>query len=86
MRLTRNVASEVARARVACAAGLDADRLRRKLEPAWTTKVPEGLDPCVVPADVLKDYELATHPVDVCLAPRPAQAMLSTTRSLSDDS
>jgi penicillin amidase len=61
--LSRNADSEVARARVACAAGLGADRLRRKLEPAWTTKVPDGLDPCVVPADVLKDYELATRDV-----------------------
>jgi penicillin amidase len=61
--LTRNADSEVARARVACAAGLEADLLRRKLSPPWTTKVPDGLDPCVVPADVLKDYELATRDV-----------------------
>ncbi|HEY3799879.1 MAG TPA: penicillin acylase family protein [Caulobacteraceae bacterium] len=61
--LTRNASSEVARARVACAAGLDADKLRHKLEPAWTTKIPDGLDPCVIPADVLKDYELATRDV-----------------------
>ncbi len=61
--LSRNVDSEVARARVACAAGLAADRLRRKLEPAWTTKVPGGLDPCSIPADVLKDYELGTRDV-----------------------
>jgi penicillin amidase len=65
--LSRNVDSEVARARVACAAGLPADRLRRKLEPAWTTKVPDGLDPCVIPANVLHDYELATR--DVTFAP-----------------
>ena len=58
--LTRNVASEVSRARVACTAGLEADRLRRKLEPEWTTKVPEGLDPCVVKPEVLNDYDLAT--------------------------
>ena len=38
--LTRNVASEVARARVACAAGVEVDRFRRILEPQWTTKVP----------------------------------------------
>ena len=62
--LSRNAPSEVARAQVACAAGLDADLLRRKLEPAWTTKVPAGLDPCVVPADVLHDYELATRDVE----------------------
>jgi penicillin G amidase len=61
--LTRNVTSEVKRALVACAAGLEADRLRVKLEPDWTPKVPEGLDPCVVPKDVLKLYDLATRPV-----------------------
>jgi penicillin amidase len=61
--LVSNVTSEVARAQVACAAGLPADRLRRKLEPAHTTVVPVGLDPCVVPANVLKDYLLATGAV-----------------------
>ena len=62
--LVSNVTSEVARAQVACAAGLPADRLRRKLEPAHTTVVPAGLDPCVVPADVLKDYLLGTGAVN----------------------
>ena len=61
--LTRNVASEVKRSLVACAAGLDADRFRVKLEPAWTTKVPDGLDPCSVPKGVLAAYDLATRPV-----------------------
>ena len=40
--LTRNVTSEVQRARVACAAGVAADRLRSKLEPEWTPQVPAG--------------------------------------------
>jgi penicillin G amidase len=61
--LTRNVISEVQRARVACAAGIGADRLRRKLEPQWTVQVPVGLDPCTIPKDVLQDYELATRSV-----------------------
>lgn len=61
--LVSNVTSEVARAQVACAGGLAADKLRRKLEPAHETVVPKGLDPCVVPADVLKDYLLATQGV-----------------------
>jgi penicillin amidase len=61
--LTRNVASEVKRSLVACAAGLDADRLRVKLEPPWTTKIPDGLDPCSIPKDVLGAYDLATKPV-----------------------
>ncbi|MBR1221409.1 penicillin acylase family protein [Bradyrhizobium sp. U87765 SZCCT0131] len=73
--LTRNVASEVRRAEVACAAGLEADRLRVKLEPPWTTKVPDGLDPCSVPKGVLALYDLATRPVAFA-APGQKAAML----------
>jgi penicillin amidase len=56
------VTSEVARARVACAAGLSADTLRKRLEPPHTTVIPAGLDPCVVTPEVLKDYVLGTEP------------------------
>ena len=63
--LVSNVASEVARARVACAGGLKADALRRKIEPlGHKVTVPQGLNPCDVPADVLKDYFLGTKQVD----------------------
>lgn len=63
--LVSNVTSEVARARVVCAAGIEADLLRRKLDPPLhKLVVPPGLDPCDVPGDVLKDYELATRQVD----------------------
>lgn len=63
--LVSNVTSEVARARVACAAGIDADELRRKLDPHGHKRVvPAGLNPCDVPEDVLADYVLATQPVD----------------------
>jgi penicillin amidase len=63
--LVSNVTSEVARARVVCAAGLAADRLRRKIEPeGHRMVVPKGLNPCDVPADVLKDYLLATKAVE----------------------
>ena len=68
--LTRNVASEVARARVACAASVETDRLRRKLEPEWAIKVPEGLDPCVIKPEILNDYNLATREVSFV---RPGQ-------------
>jgi penicillin amidase len=61
--LVGNVTSEVARSRVACAGGLAADALRRRLEPPHATRVPEGLDPCVVTNAVLKDYVLGTQPV-----------------------
>ena len=75
--LVSNVSSEVARAQVVCAGGLAADKLRRKLEPAHTTAVPAGLDPCVVPEDVLKDYLLATEAVNLealTRSPRKAEA------------
>jgi penicillin G amidase len=63
--LVSNITSEVARARVACAAGLDADRLHHTIEPAGhRMTVPAGLNPCDVPADVLQDYILATKQVE----------------------
>ena len=63
--LVSNITSEVARARVVCAAGVKADELRRKIEPqGHEVLVPAGLNPCDVPADVLKDYLLATKQVE----------------------
>ncbi len=63
--LVSNITQEVARSRVACAAGVEADMLRRKLEPIGHKLVaPKGLNPCDVPADVLSDYTLATRAVD----------------------
>jgi penicillin amidase len=61
--LVSNVTSEVTRARVACLAGLAADSLRRKLEPAHNARVPDGLNPCDVPENVLDDYKLGTGSV-----------------------
>ncbi|MDB6170642.1 MAG: penicillin acylase family protein [Verrucomicrobia bacterium] len=58
-----NLPSEVARARIAAVAGLEVDRLRRGLEPAWEPRVPEGLDLAEIPAAVLKDYNLMRDPV-----------------------
>ncbi|MFP5407330.1 MAG: penicillin acylase family protein, partial [Gammaproteobacteria bacterium] len=61
--LTRNLNSEVARAKVTCQASLSADEIRFGLQPPdWHTKVPEGLDPCL-PKDVLKVFQLATQGV-----------------------
>jgi penicillin amidase len=69
--LVGNVTSEVARAHVACLAGLSADRIRRHLEPPHETVIPDGLNPCDVPDDVLKDYHLATEAVTFH-APQPS--------------
>lgn len=58
--LLRNVGNEVRRARIACLADLGTAAIWKKLEPEWTTEVPDGLDPCVIPPDVLDTYFLAT--------------------------
>jgi len=61
--LTGNLSSEVARSNVVCKTdlrnGLKYDQVRLRLQPAWDTKVPEGLDPCL-PVDVLRVFTLAT--------------------------
>ncbi|QQO44222.1 penicillin acylase family protein [Paracoccus sp. MC1862] len=75
--LTRNASSEVSRAQITCAEGIEADRLRQRLEPEWTPTVPEGLDPCTIPADVLDVYELATQNVKF-EAPPEAEAEAGT--------
>lgn len=61
--LSRNLTSEVKRAQSACAAGIEADALRKKLLPPTKLTVPDGLDPCSIPQDVLRDFVLATDPV-----------------------
>ncbi|HVY88420.1 MAG TPA: penicillin acylase family protein, partial [Hyphomonadaceae bacterium] len=73
--LVSNVTSEVARAKVVCAAGVEADKLRRKIDPPdHRMVVPKGLNACDIPKDVLKDYTLATKQVDFdTLAPGKVQ-------------
>ena len=58
-----NIDSEVQRAHIACAADLETAGYWRQLEPEWETQIPEGLDPCTVPIDVLDTYLLAKAPV-----------------------
>ena len=58
--LSRNAEYEALRARVVAAGGVEADRLRRKLEPPHALTIPDGLEPADIPADVLADYMLAT--------------------------
>jgi penicillin G amidase len=60
--LTRNLLSEVARARTACAGDLRADEIRSGLQPPWETSIPEGLASCL-PRDLLRVYQLATAAV-----------------------
>jgi penicillin G amidase len=83
--LVSNIASEVARAGVVCTGGLKADELRRKIEPVGhKVTVPPGLNPCDVPADVLKDYLLATKQVEFgAPAATPQHADNSAERQLA---
>ncbi|MGF0168669.1 penicillin acylase family protein [Streptomyces albidoflavus] len=55
-----NLRNELARAQITCADGIGATKALRNLEPAHTPRVPEGLEPCDIPDDVLNTYELAT--------------------------
>lgn len=61
--LWRNVTDEVWRARLACTGDLAAAARFKRLQPQWTTDVPTGLDPCIIPEDVLHKYRLAKSPV-----------------------
>ncbi|MBN8897844.1 MAG: penicillin acylase family protein, partial [Rhodospirillales bacterium] len=75
--LSRNVEQEAARAQVAARVGLEADLARKNLEPAWTLRLPEGLDPADIPPEVLDVYWLATVDPDISperLAATRAQA------------
>ncbi|GAB3466620.1 penicillin acylase family protein [Streptomonospora sediminis] len=84
--LAVNIRSEVARARIACAAGLGADALRARLEPAHDVQVPDGLEPCSVPADVLDAYALATAPVALDGGGEPQPASAGVNRAASEGS
>lgn len=61
--LSRNAPQETRRAQIACVAGIGAARLYRNIEPKWDPALPEGLDPCDVPGDVLTDYTRGTQGV-----------------------
>lgn len=81
--LLRNVVQEVQRAQLVCAGGLELAADWKKLEPQWQTTVPEGLDPCAVPADVLNDYLLATAPVT--FKPAVETAAIAQAMALEND-
>jgi len=85
--LWRNVDTEVRRALIACQSDLDTAAYWQPLEPEWTTKIPRGFDPCVIPPNVLDDYFLAKAPVrfdDASLALNDAK-IHSANRSLGSN-
>ena len=58
-----NLGREVARAQIVCRSDLNTASYWQTLQPKWTTEVPDGLDPCLIPSDVLDNYYLAKAPV-----------------------
>jgi len=69
--LTRNLLQEFERAHVVCNASLEADQIRARLSPAWVTRVPDGLDPCL-PDNALDVFHLATAPARLLRKPGKA--------------
>src|SRR5271154_2793544 len=57
--ISNNAESEALRARVVASGGLEADRIRRKLDPPHELRIPDGLDPADIPADIFAVYVLA---------------------------
>ncbi|MBT6208807.1 MAG: penicillin acylase family protein [Woeseia sp.] len=78
-----NVGSEVQRAQIVCQADLETATYWQSLEPEWQTRIPKGLDPCVIPTDVLDNYYLAKAPVRF---DSPAMAMNDAKINSSDRS
>lgn len=64
--LAGNSFGEVARAQIACQTGsLKAAELIYPISPPWTPVMPDGLDLCSIPNDVLDDYRLAQKPLQL---------------------
>lgn len=61
--LALNAYPEMLRAAAMCKGGQSAARALVRLEPAHEPQVPDGLDPCDVPLDVLDTYLLGITPV-----------------------
>ena len=81
--LWRNVVTEVWRAQLACADQAELAARWLKLEPTWQTQTPAGLDPCVIPDNVLDNYLLAPASVnfdDLSPPQRMAKALTKAKR------
>jgi penicillin amidase len=74
--LWRNVVTEVWRARLACKDQMTLAAQWLTLEPEWQTEPPAGLNPCVIPDNVLDNYLLAKAPVD--FSRQPAQEQMAS--------
>ena len=78
--ISQNVGSEVQRARILCLAGAELASEWRLLEPDWELSVPDGLDPCDIPADVLDEFSLGRRDVSFSNAAAAANEPLSRDR------
>ncbi|MDA0992860.1 MAG: penicillin acylase family protein [Proteobacteria bacterium] len=78
-----NVAREVERALIVCKSDLETAAYWQTLEPEWKTVVPTGLDPCLIPADVLDNYYLAKAQVRF---DQPSMALTDSMVTSSDRS
>ena len=68
--ISMNVDKEAIRAQITCLADLETAEYWSDLEPQWTTEVPDGLDPCAVPENVMDLYLLAKASVRFTDIPR----------------
>ena len=82
--LWRNVVTEVWRAQLACADQAELAARWLKLEPTWQTQTPAGLDPCVIPDNVLDNYLLATASVDFDALSPPQRTAKALTKAKRD--
>jgi penicillin amidase len=73
--ISNNAESEALRARVVAAGGLEADRIRRKLDPPHELRIPDGLNPADIPADIFATYVLGTKEVSFTPAAPPAPSL-----------
>jgi penicillin G amidase len=70
--------AQVRRAHIACHTGhVSSAEVLYKIDPPWTAVIPQGLDLCSIPADVLDVYQLAQKAVSF----EPPQGQVATTRA-----
>ncbi len=82
--LAGNVYGELWRATLHCRGELDADRWRQALTPPRELRPPEGLDACV-PPEALREYMLATQPVQMPALGSPQAVPQRTSAAPSDE-
>lgn len=70
-----NARGETRRAVLACQGALEQDALMVPLSPPWTTKVPEGLDPCLLDAKQLDILDRLAAPLPFARAVRTGETV-----------